>query len=330
MIIIRHKDARGLASLFSRPNERLYFANLIFCSERIEIIYFDNEIQIAYFYKEPTKVCKLIGELERNNTHFILLIDKKCHFFNSKLFLTVVNADGMDREVLNEFFTEHYNAKPIEKNKSKLFNILFKEFLRTNKISVLNKSDFNFFLNCADQVDLATEDLLFLAFSPMANEIFNSNKGLGRSYDSDRVWHFDENYDLPVKPINMQPTNYTVDEFCSIYEKSGTHAYSRIFDHFSENELTEIVSRFPKLFSDLVKFGYSKYDKEFYEEFNIKDVITDDEDADFEEYLDECYEAPSGTALCISCENFIIEHETDPIVLEGGKSARICRDCSCH
>src|SRR5436190_1730644 len=120
MIIIRYKKARPLTTLILKA-EKLHLPSVILYAKSVNVLFYEEgEIKNKICSNNRIQIYKIIGELERKDLPFILLIDKKCDIFHAKDFLTVINADCVKRDLLGGFI--HGEIDPNEKNKSVLFD----------------------------------------------------------------------------------------------------------------------------------------------------------------------------------------------------------------
>lgn len=335
MIIIRHKNARPVSAIFSLRNNKMYLSSSIIDSENTNIMYFDDgTIRNMAFYQEKIKAIRLIGELERRNLPFILTINKHCRIFNgTNRHLTVVNADCIDHKILVDHF---FQDQTKETDKAKLFDYLFNEFLSFNNHSTL-KVNFPKFLSSAANDRLISTSSLFIVMSMEDGLIYNASTSLGKEYDGGKAWFFDEKY-VQIKPEVVKPLSMEekIEEFACLYE-GGKVVGANLISHYNEDELAEIVKRYPLLFAEVVDNGYSYYSRYRNESIlrHLSDYIIfedeeeeeDDVEAQYmEEYKENEYEAPPGTVLCYQCENYCAVHTAEKVQINN-EVVNLCDAC---
>lgn len=334
MIIIRYENAKPLNSIFKLENDPYYFANLIMKSGELNLIYFDNGIVVKRARKEKPTMFRLIGELERENKQFILLIDKKCSIFDPvNKDLTVVNAKCLTQELLDSHFDQSNTSV---KDKNKLFNALFHEFIDDNT-DVVFKDAVEWFARAAASDNLIKKESLFIVMSTKNGTIYNTTGSLGKAYNEGKIWFFNEDYDYnpdeidkPVPAEKPASTINVVEKFCEEYENYDRMSLKDLLG-LNREELEEIVRKYPTLFSDLIRSGYSYFDgtgnAEYIERFSVDEEDDDDEEEfDIADYYEESSRAPMGYRMCYHCQEYVPIGETEDISI-GDNMVKLCTKC---
>lgn len=318
----------------------LYLGNLIAKANSVSITYFDKALKTRAYGDEKVNSYKLLGELERKNCPFIILLDRRCTLNDADAFKTITNAQCIRQTVLQAFFPPDTKLE----SKNIAFNTIFNE-------SVVAWSDrptseqFLEFAKGAVKEKLLIKDSVFLAMSIKDGEIFNANKSIGRFYDEGKVWIFNEKYDYDPCLVDIVPeTSESKIEKFSIKYESKEFVNFHTLAKFTREELATIINKYPRLFSDLVKRGSSYFDKEAHEnvlchpeEFALPEEkeALEAEIVEPDEFLeliqqpsnDENKEATLGLELCHSCENYWPEEQIELYPLNG-KEVQLCGPCS--
>jgi hypothetical protein len=365
MIITRRRDAAPLNDVLSVPYDKWLFSQSIAKSKKgIDIVYYDKGVNFKEFAPGSLSAHRKIGELERKNIPFILLIDRECELAtvdgNNPL---VVNANYLTYDRLSDILGQNTEGG----DKSKLFRIMFDEYVRDNTDKSL-AACFSYFLEGGKQDGTITKDLIFLLMNAKTGLILNGNPSIGVSYDRDKVWYYNEEYDYDMtrgsieQPISeaarfngstnslknlkafMEARDKKLEkrplDFDEVF-KNKTLISWKTLKHYSEEDLAKIIETHPKLFSDMVKKKFSYYDESSYsakEEAYIKlfaepeheEDEDDDQNTFIEQYREEEYDAPIGTKCCYACLNYFPERDMETVEVnedDGPELVDICADC---
>jgi hypothetical protein len=330
MLITRYTNARQLAKVISVNNDKYHFAGLLMRSSEINILYYEDTFKhLTYPSGKTYSVYQKVGELERKNIPFILLMDTKCEINKAGTFMTIINADCHKREMVDNCYCDTVSPLGPKATKSQLFNHIFADYVDLNAVKS-EQENFHCFTLGAAQDDLITKDLVFLAISTKDGAIYNAGKGIGHRYDFDKIWLFDEKYDYNPKTVDLKLTSQEkYEEFCYFYENEG-YVNGTVLGRYDVHELAKIVTKYPVLFADIVAKGWSRhseaYNKYVWDNMDDFSIAAEEEDDEYQEYYDLADDAPKHTKMCFSCSSYVFEKEVTGIILEG-KNVDICADC---